>query len=82
MSEPTLELLQAMIQKVLDTRRDDVLFQKETTQRLAHIESLLVVQRRESSLDAEGVALLSARFDRLAEEVDRIKRRLDIGGAD
>jgi hypothetical protein len=81
MSDVSLEMIQAMIQKILDGRRDDLLFQRDVKERLTHVETMLASQRREMALDAEGVAMLSARFDRLAEEVDRIKRRLEISDA-
>jgi hypothetical protein len=34
--------------------------------------------RREQAGDAENVAYLGARVDRLGEEIDRIKRRLEL----
>ncbi|MBF0335630.1 MAG: hypothetical protein HQL40_18635 [Alphaproteobacteria bacterium] len=55
--------------------------QREHGHRLYRIETGLAGLRREQAADAEGVAHVEARLDRLREEVDRIKRRLDIGDA-
>ncbi len=46
--------------------------------RLSRIEGSVAGLRREQAGDAEAVAHLEARVDRLFEDIDRIKRRLDL----
>jgi hypothetical protein len=46
MSDVSLEMIQAMIQKILDGRRDDLLFQRDVKERLTHVEAMLASQRR------------------------------------
>ncbi|WP_026869145.1 hypothetical protein [Inquilinus limosus] len=46
--------------------------------RLARIETAIAGLRREQAGDAETIAHLEARLDRLREEIDRIKQRLDL----
>ena len=52
--------------------------QTEHSIRLAEIASAVAGLRRDQALDAESSAHLAARIDRLREEVERIKRRLDL----
>lgn len=77
MDDPTtilFERLRAIHADVAETR--DV--QREQGTRLYRIESGLAALRRQQTGDAENAASLEMRFDRLREDVDRIKRRLDI----
>ena len=46
--------------------------------RLGRIETAIAGLRREQAGDAETIAHLEARLDRLREEIDRIKQRLDL----
>ncbi len=46
--------------------------------RLTEIASAVAGLRRDQALDAESAAHLAARVDRLRDEVERIKRRLDL----
>jgi hypothetical protein len=46
--------------------------------RLSRIELSVAGLRREQASDAENVAYLGARIDKLGEEIDRIKRRLEL----
>ena len=46
--------------------------------RLTRIELSVAGFRREQANDAEGVAHLGLRVDRLRDEIDRIKRRLEL----
>lgn len=55
--------------------------QREHGHRLNRIEMMVAGLRREPAGDAETVAHLEARLDRLREDIDRIKRRLDITDA-
>ena len=45
--------------------------------RLNHIDAGIAAIRRDQAADAEGVAHLEARIDRLQGQIDRINRRLD-----
>lgn len=69
-----LELLRAM-RSDMSAMRDT---QREHGVRLAEIANALAGLRRDSAGDAEVTAHLAARVDRLRDEVDRIKRRLEI----
>jgi cob(I)alamin adenosyltransferase len=53
----------------------------EHGERLTTIERMLGTLRREQALDAEARASLEARIDRLAAEVNRIKRFFDLSDA-
>jgi hypothetical protein len=46
--------------------------------RLTEIAATTAGLRRDQALDAEAAAHLAARVDRLRDEVERIKRRLDL----
>ena len=46
--------------------------------RLTEIASAVAGLRRDQALDAETAAHLAARVDRLRDELERIKRRLDL----
>ena len=66
----------------LDSKMDQMMQTlSEHGHRLARIELGLARSRGELASDAEPVAILSASIDRLREEVDRIKRRLDLSDA-
>jgi chromosome segregation ATPase len=52
--------------------------QREHGHRLYRMETDLTGLRRDQANDAEGVAHVNARLDRLREDVDRIRRRLDL----
>jgi hypothetical protein len=49
----------------------------EALQRLSRIEPEQMRMRRDQGSDAEGVALIQLRIDRMRTGIDRIKRRLD-----
>lgn len=51
---------------------------REHGHRLTRIEMSVASQRRDQASDAENVAHLEARMDRLNDEITRIKRRLEI----
>jgi septal ring factor EnvC (AmiA/AmiB activator) len=52
--------------------------QREQGHRLSRIELSVAGLRREQAGDAENVAHLEARFDQLREDIERIKKRLEI----
>lgn len=51
---------------------------REHGHRLTRLETSIAGLRREQAGDAENVAHLEARIDRLSDDITRIKRRLDI----
>jgi hypothetical protein len=69
-----LDHLRALRADVTDMRQT----LKEHGIRLTEIAGSVAGLRRDQALDAEANAHLAARFDRLREDVDRIKRRLDL----
>ncbi len=52
--------------------------QREHGERLIRVELAMASMRRDQAADAENAAHLGARVDRLSDEIDRIKRRLEI----
>ena len=62
--------------------RSDLALQREVlgehSVRLSDVASAVAGLRRDQALDAEAGAHLAARIDRLRDDVDRIKRRLDL----
>jgi hypothetical protein len=69
-----LEHLRAIRADLHDMRsRIDV-----SSDRLEPIELSMVGLRRDQAGDAENVAYLGARIDKLNDEIDRIKRRLEL----
>lgn len=53
----------------------------EQGMRLTEIAGSIAGLRRDQALDAEANAHLAARLDRLRDDVERIKRRLDLSEA-
>ena len=64
MAEVSLELLQTMIQRVLDRQADQAALLSEVGERLGSLEG--------------QYASMSRRLDRVGDDVERIKRRLDL----
>lgn len=58
MAEPTLDLIQAMLQKVLDTQREHSNDFREVKLRLGELQSSTAGIRRDQALDAEVSAHL------------------------
>lgn len=52
--------------------------QREHGHRLTRIEGSVAGLRRDQAGDAEDVARIDGRFDRIMERIDRIERRLEI----
>ena len=69
-----LEHLRAMRGDLSEIRES----QREHGHRLYRMETELAGLRRDQANDAEGAAHLNARLDRLRDDVDRIKRRLEL----
>ena len=78
MAEPSLELLQAMVQRVLDKLADHDATFAEVTARLTSIERHLAGVRRDAVLDAETTTNVQAQVDALRSRLARIERRLEL----
>ena len=52
----------------------------EHGRRLGRMEIMMAGIRRDQANDAETIADVETRFDRLRERIDRIERRLDLSG--
>lgn len=81
MADVNLEMIQTMLQRVIDTQREHGEVLGEHTRRFSHLETMVAGQRREAASDAEQLVHLELRFDRLRDDIDKIKRRLDLGDA-
>ncbi|MCU0889282.1 MAG: hypothetical protein MUC64_14960 [Rubritepida sp.] len=66
------------IRAVVDATREDV---RELKHRVNAVEVALAGMRRDDAGLAEGIALLSARTDRLSDRIERVERRLDLSPA-
>ena len=69
-----LEHMRALRADISDIRRT----QQEHSVRLTEIAGSVAGLRRDQALDAEASAHLAARVDRLRDDVERIKRRLEL----
>ena len=78
MSEPTLELLQTMVQRVLDNQQRQARDHQEMRERLNETLIAVTAIRRDQAHDAEVIAHVQARMDRLGDRLDRVERRLDL----
>lgn len=80
MAEPSLELLQTMVQRVLDkqTIHDDRFGLID--QRLTAIERSIATLRYAGATDAQSVVTVQEQMARLDVRVQRIERRLDLVG--
>ncbi len=72
-----LELLRAIRGEIAEVRQDV----RDVKERLTAMELSLVSLRREVVGIEEAVAHGNARFDRLANRLERIERRLDLNDA-
>ncbi|MCA3254103.1 MAG: hypothetical protein INF91_00625 [Alphaproteobacteria bacterium] len=78
MNAATENLVLEMLRGIRGDMADMRAVQKEQSVRLAEIAAGLGGLRRDSALDAEVSAHLATRVDRAFDEIDRIKRRLDL----
>ncbi len=77
MTEPeslVLEVLRAMRADMAEMRND----MREMKHRQSEMARNIAAFRREQAGDAETIAYVEARIDRMQDEIARIKRRLDI----
>lgn len=51
---------------------------KDHGHRLTRIEGSIAGLRRDQAADAEGIAHIEARFDRMNERIEKIEKRLDL----
>ncbi len=72
----------SLVLNMLRAIRTDLASQREILSehsvRLTEIASAVAGLRRDQALDAESAAHLAARVDRLRDDVERIKRRLEL----
>ena len=78
MVEPSLELLQVMVQKVLDTLAEHTREFQDIKLRLTHLERSMAAMRRDRADDVEMVVHLQRRVDYLQGRLERLERRLEI----
>lgn len=78
MVDPSYELMLEQLRQIRATQNLHSEKFEEVLHRLSSVEIGLAGLRRETAADAETVAHLQARVDRLQGQVDRINRRLDI----
>jgi archaellum component FlaC len=81
MAEPSLELIQSMLQQVLDGQREHREDLRDIKLRLTQVETGIGAMRRDIGGLTETVAHAQAQIDRLSERVGRIERRLDLTDA-
>ena len=80
MAEPNLELLQAMVQRVLDRQAEHSDEFREVKLRLASLERSMLSIRGDMVGDAHVAANLQAQVDRISSRIDKVEQRLDIVG--
>jgi chromosome segregation ATPase len=78
MAEPSLELLQAMVQRVLDKLSDHDSRFTTIDQRLTALEKHMAGLRYVGATDAQSVANVQEQMARLDVRLQRIERRLDL----
>jgi len=80
MAEPSRELLQIMVQRVLDRLSEHSNEFKEVKQRLGSLERSVLSVRSDMVGDALVAASLQAQFDRISSRMDKVEQRLEIAG--
>jgi hypothetical protein len=75
MAEPSLELLQTMVQRVLDRLDQQGIGLREVSQRLITVEHQIA---QVVATEASHYAGLSERLEHVATRIERIERRLDL----
>jgi tetrahydromethanopterin S-methyltransferase subunit G len=78
MAEPSLELLQLMVQRVLDRQAEHSDEFREVKLRLASLERSVLSIRSDMVGDAHVAANLQAQIDRINSRVEKVERRLEI----
>jgi hypothetical protein len=80
MAEPNLELLQAMVQRVLDRQAEHSGEFEEVKLRLSSVERAVLSIRSDMVGEAHVAANLQVQIDRINSRMDKVERRLDIAG--
>jgi len=80
MAEPSLELLQVMVQRVLDRLSEHSDEFKEVKLRLGSLERAVLSVRGDMVGDAHVAANLQAQLDRISSRMDKVEQRLEIAG--
>jgi hypothetical protein len=78
MAEVSLELLQAMVQRVLDNQEVQAAELREIRERLSHLERGLIGIRRDLVGDAEVMSTLQTQISRLDDRMVRVQQRLEL----
>ena len=78
MAEASLDLIQTMLQRVLDTQSRHGDRFRTVNERLAAIDKNLVMIRQRAALGAEATTLLGDRLDSHEGRLDRLERRLEL----
>jgi hypothetical protein len=78
MAEVSLELLQAMVQRVLDNQEVQAAELREIRERLSHLERGLIGIRRDLVGDAEVMSTLQTQITRLDDRMVRVEQRLEL----
>ena len=77
MAEPSLELLQVMVQRVLDRQEEHSQEFKELRARMLSVERAVLSIRGDMIGDAHVDSNLQSQIDHVRTRIDRIERRLD-----
>lgn len=78
MPDVSLEMLQAMVQRVLDGQKEQREDLREIKGRLTALELGQAAIKRDIAASAESDARIQGQLDRLSDRVERIERRLDL----
>ena len=81
MAEVSLEMIQLMLQRVLDTvRRHDNEF-VDVKQRLGELQIGVAGCRRDIAQTGETIAHMQVQIDRVNDRLDRVERKLELRDA-
>jgi len=78
MPDVSLEMLQAMVQRVLDGQKEQREDLREIKGRLTALELGQAAIKRDIAASAESDARIQGQLDRLSDRVERIERRLNL----
>jgi hypothetical protein len=81
MAEVTLEFIGQQLQRILDSQREMLTDHNEMKTRQSETHNAVLGLRRDQVNDAEVVAHMQAQIDRLRDDINRIKARLEFNDA-
>jgi uncharacterized coiled-coil protein SlyX len=81
MAEASLDLLQAMMQRMLDGLGRLEMRMSSLEDRVTGVEHQIAAVRRDLVLYGDAFATLHGRMDRMDSRIERIERRLDLNDA-